>query len=262
MFQKSFQAAKWARTNTGISRGQVNLGNVLCELARRIFGRIDQCRVLVLGAGEVAESALEAFKSRGSEAITVTGRTFDWCPLSRRKPDELAQKFDGFTLAYSKFHESLHLFDVVLASTASANPLLSKTQVEQAMKKRPSKPLFIIDASVPRNVEECSSSVDNVFLYNMDDVSAIANENLQSAYPKWIVAGLPWPSEPFVYGIKSRLSQAFLPELTTPLFPGFAGGQAIRVTAQRSFFCILPRILIIQYFRNFLSENLSICPTL
>ena len=180
LFQKSFQAAKWARTNTGISRGQVNLGNVLCELARRIFGRIDQCRLLVLGAGEVAESALEAFKSRGSEAITVTGRTFDWCPLSRRKPDELAQKFDGFTLAYSKFHESLHLFDVVLASTASANPLLTKTQVEEAMKKRPSKPLFIIDASVPRNVEECASSVDNVFLYNMDDVSAIANENLQS----------------------------------------------------------------------------------
>lgn len=180
LFQKSFQAAKWARTNTGISRGQVNLGNVLCELARRIFGRIDQCRLLVVGAGEVAESALEAFKSRGSEAITVTGRTFDWCPLSRRKPDELAQKFDGFTLAYSKFHESLHLFDVVLASTASAKALLTKTQVENAMRKRPSKPLFLIDASVPRNVEDSASTVDNVFLYNMDDVSTIANENLQS----------------------------------------------------------------------------------
>ncbi len=180
LFQKSFQAAKWARTNTGISRGQVNLGNVLCELARRIFGRIDQCRLLVVGAGEVAESALEAFKSRGSEAITVTGRTFDWCPLSQRKPDELAQKFDGFTLAYSKFHDSLHLFDVVLASTASAKALLTKAQIEVAMKKRPSKPLFVIDASVPRNVEEAASTVDNVFLYNMDDVSTIANENLQS----------------------------------------------------------------------------------
>jgi glutamyl-tRNA reductase len=180
LFQKSFQAAKWARTNTGISKGQVNLGNVLCELARRIFGQVDQCRLLVVGAGEVAESSLEAFKSRGSEAITVTGRTFDWCPLSRRKPDELAQKFDGFTLAYSKFHESLHLFDVVLASTASSQALLTQDQVVQAMKKRPSKPLFLIDASVPRNVEEGAAGVDNVYLYNMDDVSAIANENLQS----------------------------------------------------------------------------------
>ena len=110
----------------------------------------------------------------------MTGRTFDWCPLSRRKPDELAQKYDGFTLAYSKFHESLHLFDVVLASTASSRALLNQTQVLQAMKKRPSKPLFLIDASVPRNVEEKAAKVDNVYLYNMDDVSAIANENLQS----------------------------------------------------------------------------------
>ncbi len=180
LFQKSFQAAKWARTNTGISRGQVNLGNVICELSRRIFGRVESCRLLVLGAGEVAESALEAFKSRGSEAITVTGRTFDWCPLSRRKPDELAEKFDGYTLSFSKFHDSLHHFDVVVASTASSKPLLSMKQVESAMSKRPSKPLFLIDAAVPRNVEESAARVDNVFLYNMDDVSAIANENLQS----------------------------------------------------------------------------------
>ena len=92
----------------------------------------------------------------------------------------MAQKFDGFTLAYSKLDESVHLFDVVLASTASSKTLLSKVLVENAMKKRPSKPLFIIDASVPRNVEESASLVENVFLYNMDDVSAIANENLQS----------------------------------------------------------------------------------
>ena len=96
LFQKGFQAAKWARTNTGISKGQVNLGNVLCELARRIFGQISSSRLLVVGAGEVAESTMEAFKSRGSQAITVTGRTFDWCPLSRRKPDELAEKYGGF----------------------------------------------------------------------------------------------------------------------------------------------------------------------
>ena len=109
LFKKGFQAAKWARTNTGISKGQINLGNVLCELARRIFGKVSNSRLLVIGAGEVAESAMEAFKSRGSQAITVTGRTFDWCPLSRRKPDELAEKYGGF-IAFSKFQESLHHF--------------------------------------------------------------------------------------------------------------------------------------------------------
>jgi len=180
LFQKGFQAAKWARTNTGISKGQVNLGNVLCELARRIFGKVSNSRLLVIGAGDVAESALEAFKSRGSQAITVTGRTFDWCPLSRRKPDELAEKYGGFALSFSKFQESLHHFDVILTSTASGKAMITPTEVQLAMKRRPSKPLFLIDASVPRNIDEKVARIDNVFLYNMDDVSAIANENLKT----------------------------------------------------------------------------------
>jgi glutamyl-tRNA reductase len=180
LFQKGFQAAKWARTNTGISRGQVNLGNVLCELSRRIFGKVSNCRLLVVGAGEVAESTIEAFKSRGSQAITVTGRTFDWCPLCRRKPDELAEKFGGFALSYDQFKESIHLFDVILTSTTSGKSIVDLIDIKRAMSKRPSKPLFLIDASVPRNIEEKVSKVDNVFLYNMDDVSTIANENLKS----------------------------------------------------------------------------------
>ena len=105
-FQKGFQAAKWARTNTGISKGQVNLGNALSELARRIFGKVEDCRLLVVGAGDVAESTMESFRSRGCQAITVTGRTFDWCPLSRRKPDELADKFGGFAMAFDSFADS------------------------------------------------------------------------------------------------------------------------------------------------------------
>ena len=180
LFQKGFQAAKWARTNTGISKGQVNLGNVLCELARRIFGKVSNSRLLVVGSGEVAESAMEAFKSRGSQAITVTGRTFDWCPLSRRKPDELAEQYGGFALSFMKFQESLQLFDVILTSTASRKSLISREEIKLAMKKRPAKPLFLIDASVPRNIDENVAKIDNVFLYNMDDVSAIANENLKS----------------------------------------------------------------------------------
>ena len=180
LFQKGFQAAKWARTNTGISKGQINLGNVLFELARRIFGKVDECQLLVIGAGEVAETTIESFKSRGTQAITVTGRTFDWCPLSRNKPNELAEKFGGFALSFNQYKHSLHLFDVVLTSTTSGQTMLTFDDISNAMKKRPSKPLFLIDASVPRNIQEKVSSIDNVFLYNMDDVSEIANENLKS----------------------------------------------------------------------------------
>ena len=180
LFQKGFQAAKWARTHTGISRGQVNLGNVLCELARRIFGKVASCRLLVLGAGEVAENTMEAFKSRGSQAITVTGRTFEWCPLSRNKPSELAEKFGGFALSFNQYKDSLHLFDVILTSTTSGQSMIGVEDIKRAMRKRPAKPLFLIDASVPRNIDEDVASIDNVFLYNMDDISEIANENLKS----------------------------------------------------------------------------------
>ena len=180
LFQKGFQAAKWARTNTGICKGQVSMGNVLCELGRRIFGKVSNCRLLVIGAGEVAESTMEAFKSKGSQAITVTGRTFDWCPLSRRKPDELAEKFGGFALSFSQFKQSLHHFDVILTSTNSGKTILTLEDIRACMKWRPSRPLFMIDVSVPRNIEEGICTLDNVFLYNMDDISSIANENLKS----------------------------------------------------------------------------------
>ena len=149
------------------------------NLLRNIFGKVSNTRLLVIGAGEVAESAMEAFRSRGSQAITVTGRTFDWCPLSRRKPNELAEKYGGFALAFSKFQESHH-FDVIITSTTSGKSIISSSDVIRCMKQRPAKPLFLIDASVPRNIDEDVSIIDNVFLYNMDDVSSIANENLKS----------------------------------------------------------------------------------
>ena len=82
-------------------------------------------------------------------------------------------------MAYEGFQDSLHLFDVILTSTSSGKIMITFDDIKRALKKSPAKPLFLIDASVPRNIEESASSIDNVFLYNMDDVSAIANENLR-----------------------------------------------------------------------------------
>ena len=173
VFQKSFQAAKWARTHTGISKGQVNLGNVICELTRRIFGEVSASRLLVIGAGDVAETALTAFHSRGNRAITVTGRSFD-------KAHALAEGVKGSTLDFEAFRDSLHLFDVVVSSTASEKPILSREIVKSALSKRPARPLFLIDVALPRDVEESVAKLENVYLYNLDDVSAIANENLEN----------------------------------------------------------------------------------
>ena len=180
VFQKSFQAAKWARTHTGISKGQINLGNVICELTRRIFGDVSSCRLLIVGAGEVAETAMSAFHSRGARGITITGRTFEWCPLSRKKPEELAEQVDGFTLGFDAFQESTHLFDIIICSTSKKESILTRKAVETALCKRPARPLFLIDVAMPRDVEESVGELENVYLYNLDDVSAIANENLAS----------------------------------------------------------------------------------
>lgn len=171
VFQKSFQAAKWARTHTGISRGQVNLGNVICELTRRIFGEVAASRLLVVGSGEVAELAMTAFHSRNCRAITVTGRTFE-------KARELAKGVNGSTLDFEAFRDSLHLFDVVVCSTAGEDPVLTRHTVSDALAKRPARPLFLIDVAMPRDVEDTVGELENVYLYNLDDVSAIANENL------------------------------------------------------------------------------------
>ena len=180
LFQKSFQAAKWARTQTGISKGQVNLGNVICELTRRIFGDISSSRLLLVGAGEVAENAMNAFHSRGARGITITGRTFDWCPLSRKKPQELAEKVDGLTLGFESFKESIHLFDIIICSTAKKDAILTKDIVKTAISRRPSRPIFLIDVAVPRDIASSVAELENIYLYNLDDISAIANENLKS----------------------------------------------------------------------------------
>ncbi len=173
VFQKSFQAAKWARTHTGISKGQVNLGNVICELTRRIFGDVSSSRLLIVGSGEVAELAMVAFNSRNCREISVTGRTFE-------NARGLAEKVNGSTLDFQSFRKSLHLFDVVVTSTAGNDPLLSRETIRSALAERPARPLFLIDVAVPRDVDESVSELENVYLYNMDDVSAIANENLKS----------------------------------------------------------------------------------
>ena len=173
-----------------------------------------------MGAGEVAESAMEAFKSRGSQEITVTGRTFDWCPLSRNKPDELAEKYGGYALAYSQFKNSLHHFDVILTSTSSGKSLLGEYEIKAAMAKRPAKPLFLVDASVPRNIDPRVSRIDNVFLYNMDDVSEIANENLKSRIAEVDRCRLTLSKRQFVYGVRCVLNQlTLIPQVTNQHHP-------------------------------------------
>ena len=172
LFQKSFQAAKWARTHTGVGKGNVSVSNVAVNLARRIFGKLHEVRILVLGTGDVGESTARALQSRGAGRITVTGRTAEKAQL-------LADTIGGSVLPFEQYANELHRFDIIICSTGAGRVLVTLEMVEEALHQRSLHPLFLIDLSVPRNVDPDSSSLPNLFLYDLDDIATIANENLK-----------------------------------------------------------------------------------
>ena len=171
LFEKSFQAAKAARSQTAITRGQISIGNVAVDLASRIFGKLDRSRVLLLGSGEVGEKTAQALKSRGVDDISVSSRTFE-------NAHALAHALGGSAIDFKDFTNQLEHFDIIICSTAAPGAVLSREVVAHAMKQRPEQPCFLIDLALPRDVDPAVESVDNVYLYNLDDLSNIANENL------------------------------------------------------------------------------------
>lgn len=173
LFEKSFQAAKEARTKTSITRGQISIGNVAVDLASRIFGKLSKSRVLLLGSGEVGEKTAQALKSRGAGDISVSSRTFE-------NAHKLAHTLGGSAIDFEDFTNQLHHFDIIICSTAAPGALLSKEVIAKTMKQRPERPIFIIDLALPRDVDPAVEEVENVYLYNLDDLSSIANENLEA----------------------------------------------------------------------------------
>lgn len=173
LFEKSFQAAKAARTQTGITRGQISIGNVAVDLASRIFGKLNKSRVLLLGSGEVGEKTAQALKSRGIGDISVSSRTFE-------NAHKLAHSLGGAAIDFEDFTEQLEHFDIIICSTAAPGTLLSCEVMARNMKQRPERPCFLIDLALPRDVDPAVEEVENVYLYNLDDLSNIANENLEA----------------------------------------------------------------------------------
>ena len=173
IFPKAFQAAKWVRTNTLIGQGQVSIGNVAVDLAQRIFGDLKQRKVLVIGAGEVARLTAQSLVSRSVESVTFTSRT-------EANAKDLADEFTASTLPFSSILKELHQFDILIASTSAPHAIIDKKSLKRAMRKRSYEPLFIIDLAMPRDIEPQAGKIAQVFLYDLDDVSGIANENLKN----------------------------------------------------------------------------------
>jgi glutamyl-tRNA reductase len=170
VFQKVFQAAKHVRTHTAITVGQVSVANVAVDLAVNIFGSIRETRILLLGAGEIGEKTAKAFQSRGAAALTVSSRRLE-------KAMELATGLGASALPFEQREHRLSEFDVVVGSTSAPTTVVSAEAAAAAMRKRPTRPLFFIDLALPRDVDTAVARIDNVFLYNLDDLAKIAADN-------------------------------------------------------------------------------------
>ncbi len=170
IFQKGFQAAKHVRTHTAITEGQVSVANVAVELALNIFGGVKDTRILLLGAGEIGEKTAKAFQSRGAAALTVASRRFE-------RAMELATALGASAMPFEQREARLAEFDVVVCATSSPDMVVPYSAARAAMDKRPARPLFFIDQALPRDVDPAVADIDNVFLYNLDDLAKIADEN-------------------------------------------------------------------------------------
>lgn len=170
VFQKGFQAAKHIRTHTGITEGQVSVANVAVDLAVTIFGGLTDTRILLLGAGEIGEKTAKAFQSRGAAALTVASRRFE-------RAMELATLLGASAMPFEQRDARLAEFDVVVCATSAPDVIIPYPLARAAMNKRPTRPLFFIDQALPRDVDPSVTDIDNVFLYNLDDLAKIAEEN-------------------------------------------------------------------------------------
>ncbi|MFH1498283.1 MAG: glutamyl-tRNA reductase [Verrucomicrobiota bacterium] len=170
VFQKTFQHAKHVRTHTAITEGNISVANVAVELALKIFGDLASTRVLLLGAGEIGEKTAKAFQSRGARDLTVASRT-----LERALP--VATALGAAALPWDQVDARLGDHDIVVASTSAPVAVVTARQVAAAMQRRRADPLFFIDLALPRDIEPAASELENVFLYNLDDLAQIAAEN-------------------------------------------------------------------------------------
>jgi glutamyl-tRNA reductase len=176
VFQKSFQAAAWARAHTSIGHGQVSIGNIAVELATRVFGDLGGCRALVLGTGEVGRKTAQAFVSRGARSLTVASRTFENAVALAGSVGSADVKPNAIPL--DEALRTLGAYDIVIGSAATTGALTSAAAVADAARARAGEPLFLIDLGLPRNFPPDSATIPCVYLYNLDDLSGIANENL------------------------------------------------------------------------------------
>lgn len=173
LFQKTFAVAKQVRTDTDIGANAVSVAFAAVSLARQIFGNLSKVKVLLIGAGETIELVAKHLKEQGAAQLTVANRTYERAVL-------LAEQFGASAITLAQVPTQLADADVVISSTASTLPIVGKGMVEQALKQRKHKPMFLVDLAVPRDIEQQVGELEDAYLYTVDDLQSIVAQNLNN----------------------------------------------------------------------------------
>ncbi len=172
LFHLAFAAGKRVRTETGLGEGAVSVSYAAISLARKIFVDLSRLQVLILGSGEMGKLTGIHLRAQGVNGITIASRT-------RSTAERLAEQIGAVACDWSELDTALTHADIVVTATGAPTAVLSKADVERAMKTRRERPLFIIDIAVPRDVDPLAGTLEQVFLYNVDDLQGIVQGNLE-----------------------------------------------------------------------------------
>ena len=171
LLHKSFSVAKRVRTETGIAASAVSISYAAVELAKRIFGDMGQYQAMLIGAGEMAELAATHLIQAGISNVKVANRTY-------QRAKELAAEFKGEAVPFEHLFEHLADVDIIISSTGSPEAIIRARDIKDVLKRRKYRPMFFIDIAVPRDIDPDVNNVDNVYLYDIDDLKEVVEENL------------------------------------------------------------------------------------
>ena len=171
LFHSAFAVGKRVRTETGLAEGAVSVSYAAIALARKIFGDLKGRSVLILGAGEMAKLTAIHLKAQQVRQLSIVSRT-------DAAAGQLAGQIGGRAVEWAHLDAALAAADIVVTATGAATPVLTRTRLEEIMRPRRNRPLFVIDIAVPRDVEATAGEIDQIFLYNVDDLQTIVKENL------------------------------------------------------------------------------------
>ncbi len=182
LLHKAFSVAKRVRTETGIGSSAVSISYAAVQLAKKIFGNLRDKKVLLIGAGEMAELAAEHLVGQGVSGVTVANRTLG-------RAIDLAKRFQGHAVSFDELLSQLELVDIIISSTGAPTTILHREEVRSVMRSRRNKPLFFIDIAVPRDLDPQLNELDNVYLYDIDDLSSVVEMNRSERDREAVKAG-------------------------------------------------------------------------